>query len=196
MQALIKDFIPFCFVVFVVYWIVTAFSVKRTAGRQGWWSRWESRVTVIAVAMSVASFLLFPNAKANPLDSGAVLWPRILAVRIFADAVTFCGLAVTLWARTVLGGNWSGVPVIKEGHELIDRGPYAHVRHPIYSGILLMFLGLAIFLGTVNAFAVLILFFVVFHFKARKEETLLTAHFPDAYPQYKARTKALIPGVF
>jgi protein-S-isoprenylcysteine O-methyltransferase Ste14 len=130
------------------------------------------------------------------LDSGTVLWPHVLAVRIAGDAVALCGLVVTLWARTVLGGNWSGVPVIKEGHELIDRGPYAHVRHPIYSGVLLMFLGLAILLGTVNAFAVLVVIFVGLRLKARKEEKLLTAHFPDAYLKYKARTKALIPSVF
>src|SRR6185436_17634885 len=98
-----------------------------------------------------------------------------------------------IWARTVLGGNWSSSVTFKENHELIERGPYRLVRHPIYTGILTMTLGTAIVAGRVAAWLGLVFFFVLLWLKSRKEEELLTKHFPEAYPAYKARTKALIP---
>ena len=58
-----------------------------------------------------------------------------------ADILTGAGLIVALWARTILGTNWSSNVVLKEQHELIERGPYRFVRHPIYTGVLLMVLG-------------------------------------------------------
>ena len=103
---------------------------------------------------------------------------------------------VALWARKTLAGNWSADPMIKENHELIERGPYAYVRHPIYSGMLLMMLGAAIFSGRAGAFAILAIIFFSLWYKARQEERLLTEHFPEEYPKYKARVKALIPFIF
>jgi protein-S-isoprenylcysteine O-methyltransferase Ste14 len=103
---------------------------------------------------------------------------------------------VALWARAVLGRNWSGAIVLKEHHELIDRGPYAFVRHPIYAGVLLMVLGVVTVSGTwagVILFATMVAGLIV---KARREERLLTKHFPEVYPLYRARVRSrLIPFV-
>src|SRR5262249_2426215 len=124
------------------------------------------------------------------------IWARTASPAVVAAAVTAAGLSVALWARVVLGRNWSGAIVLKEHHELIDRGPYAFVRHPIYTGVLLMVLGTITFSGTragVILFATMVAGLIV---KARREERLLTKRFPAVYPLYRARVRArLIPFV-
>lgn len=106
------------------------------------------------------------------------------------------GLAIALWARAALGTNWSGAIAFKEGHELIQRGPYAYVRHPIYSGLLLMGLGTTLASARVSSLLMLVLALILLAIKARYEERLMIRHFPAAYPPYRARVKALIPGVW
>jgi protein-S-isoprenylcysteine O-methyltransferase Ste14 len=120
----------------------------------------------------------------------------IVAIGVLADLLTVAGLAVTLWARAALGSNWSATITFKEGHELIQRGPYAYVRHPIYSGLLLMGLGTAVASGQFGSFVLLGVWFLFFAIKAHFEEQLMTRHFPEAYPEYRRRAKALIPGVW
>jgi protein-S-isoprenylcysteine O-methyltransferase Ste14 len=183
-------FIVFCWIVFFVYWIVAAFFVKRSVERGRWWPR---------VIVAAALLLLARRPTLREIDvrlgAGTVLWPYSRTVGIVADLVTAVGLGITLWARAVLAGNWSAVAAFKEGHELIERGPYRYVRHPIYSGILVMVLGAVAFdgrLGAAIAFAAVVL---GLWFKSRVEERLLTKHFRDAYPAYKRRVPALLPFV-
>src|SRR4029453_19359785 len=97
------------------------------------------------------------------------------------------GLSFAVWARVILGGNWSGVITLKEGHELIERGPYRVVRHPIYTGILAMFVGTAIGIGYFGGFLGLLLVFVSFWLKLKREEDLMLKHFPDKYAAYQRR---------
>src|SRR5205823_12230299 len=80
------------------------------------------------------------------------------------------GLAFCIWARFTLGRNWSGVVTLKGGHELIMRGPYAVVRHPIYTGLLTMFVATVIVLGHVAGIIALPLVFVSIWIKLRHEE--------------------------
>ena len=110
-------------------------------------------------------------------------------------ALTIAGLALALWARVTLGGNWSGIVTFKENHELIRNGPYGHVRHPIYSAILLMVLGSALAIGTLGALVGLPLIGLGVWLKLRQEEALMTEHFPIEYPSYRSRVRALIPGL-
>ena len=179
-------FILVCFAIFAVFWLVAAFQTKRTiesAGRPQWF--W---LLLTAVALTVV-----PRLGGAHSISSIVLWPQTLAVRLIADVITCLGLVIALWARVVLGGNWSSNVAFKEQHELIERGPYAYVRHPIYSGTLLMLLGFVIFRGAVTGFVLFALAVVVVSLKAKKEEELLTKHFEKSYSEYKARVKALIP---
>jgi protein-S-isoprenylcysteine O-methyltransferase Ste14 len=89
--------------------------------------------------------------------------------------------------------NWSGNVTFKEGHELIQSGPYRYVRHPIYSALLLMGLGSALYYAQAFGFALLGFALVVFAAKMRLEEKLMTEHFGDQYVDYRRRVKALIP---
>src|SRR5262249_25044393 len=101
-------------------------------------------------------------------------------------------LMIAVWARVVLAGNWSARVTLKENHELIRRGPYRVVRHPIYSGLLVMILGTALLAGRMSGFVALLVCFCGFWIKLRQEEALLTRCLPG-YSEYKARTKALVP---
>jgi protein-S-isoprenylcysteine O-methyltransferase Ste14 len=108
-------------------------------------------------------------------------------------AISAFGLAICIWARRSLGGNWSAPVTFKEEHELVMHGPYRFVRHPIYTGILLMMLGTVLVLGRLDSLLGLAVRLVVYRFKIRNEEGLMTEHFPNAYPEYRRQTGALLP---
>ena len=182
-------FIVACWVVVLSYIFIAAFSAKRTVERRvnRWWP-----VPLLLIAAIVIRFL---PGLGGP-QSGVVFWTRSAPEETIADAIAFLGLVVAIWARTVLGGNWSAGVAFKARHELVERGPYRYVRHPMYSGILLLSLGLAIWFGNLTGVAIFAIIFAGFWLRSRLEEKLLTRHFPVDYPAYKRRTKALVPFVF
>jgi len=85
--------------------------------------------------------------------------------------------------------------VVKEGHALIRSGPYAHVRHPIYTGILLAFLGTAVSIGEWRALLAVPFALLAFVLKSRLEEGRMRQTFPE-YEQYQRETAALIPFIY
>jgi protein-S-isoprenylcysteine O-methyltransferase Ste14 len=95
----------------------------------------------------------------------------------------------------LLGRNWSAAVQLKQGHELITSGPYRLVRHPIYTGLLLLFLGNAVMVGDWRGLLAVAIVFVSFWRKFRLEETWLAGHFGESYRLYQARAKALIPAI-
>ena len=102
------------------------------------------------------------------------------------------GIAIAIWARTFIGRNWGAPMSLREGHELVTSGPYALVRHPIYSGISLALLGTSL-VAWFPWMALTAAAFAYFVYAAGAEERSMRAQFPDAYPPYVKRTKMLIP---
>jgi protein-S-isoprenylcysteine O-methyltransferase Ste14 len=127
---------------------------------------------------------------------GVSFIPENDGVRITGMAMTVLGGLFAIWARLTLGGNWSGRVTVKEDHELIVKGPYAVTRHPIYSGILLAYAGTAFAVGKWHGLVGLCVILIGLMIKMSREERLMMETFPDAYPQYRQRVKALIPGIF
>lgn len=114
------------------------------------------------------------------------------ALEVIGSGIFLSGLALAVWARRHIGRNW-GMPMTrKEEPELVTTGPYRVIRHPIYSGILLAMIGTAV---AVNLYWLLIFAIMAAYFiySAVMEERLLSSAMPDAYPEYRARTKMLIP---
>jgi protein-S-isoprenylcysteine O-methyltransferase Ste14 len=103
------------------------------------------------------------------------------------------GLGFSVWARRHIGQFWSSRVTLKESHRLIQSGPYARVRHPIYSGIALAMIGTALFVGEWRALLGAGIFIVGHWLKAQREEALLTSQFGQAYEDYKNRTGSLLP---
>jgi protein-S-isoprenylcysteine O-methyltransferase Ste14 len=178
-----------CWAVFVVVWVITAGTAKPTAQRQSLSGR-AAYLGLLAVAVALFAGLWRPY----PLDVTVV--PRGIAIDISSAFVCALGLACAIWARHTLAGNWSSSVNLKQGHELIQDGPYRYVRHPIYSGILLMFVGTAMAIGRLDAWLGLLAAFASFWIKLRQEDALMAQHFPDSYPAYRRRVRALVPNLF
>ncbi|HUD52678.1 isoprenylcysteine carboxylmethyltransferase family protein [Parvibaculum sp.] len=104
------------------------------------------------------------------------------------------GFLFTWWARVHLGRLWSGAVTRKEGHYVVDTGPYGIVRHPIYTGILAATLATALTLATIPALLGLVFITVGLWLKAKIEERFLAAELgPDAYGDYRRRVPMLVP---
>jgi len=125
-----------------------------------------------------------------------------LVVRVIPDSplagitgivFTIAGLAFSAWARYHLGRYWSSMVMIKVGHQLIRTGPYRIVRNPIYTGIFVAFVGAAVAIGELLAFAALLIGIASIWVKIKAEEEVLTEKFGEEYLQYKRNVKALIP---
>jgi protein-S-isoprenylcysteine O-methyltransferase Ste14 len=179
MQTL-KTVIAIAWIIFWVYWFVSAFGVKE--GR-------ASKRRIPLNGLSALSVLLLLRVFRG--GSLAVHSPALGAI----GAVVFaCGIALAIWARVHLGKNW-GLPMTQKAEpELITSGPYRFVRHPIYSGLLAALLGTALATNLVGLIIVAVLG-GYFYYSASVEEKNLIARFPTAYPAYRASTKMLIPFV-
>ena len=101
----------------------------------------------------------------------------------------------TIWARLVLGVMWSGAPAVKQEHQLRTGGPYGVTRHPIYTGMLGMFLGCLLVAGGGRWIVPFPVFLVLLETKLHIEERLMQAEFPDDYPRYRQRVPQLVPGL-
>jgi protein-S-isoprenylcysteine O-methyltransferase Ste14 len=176
--------------VLVAYWAIAAGNAKRNIGARAWWQDGGLRLAIIVLVLL---------ASRMPALSHALRSERAYAAGsnvIDVAGVLFCGLGIGLaiTARVHLGRNW-GIPASrKENPELVTTGPYALVRHPIYTGLLLAMLGTTI--GVSVTYAVpLVLMGIYFTYSARQEEQLMVEQFPDRYPAYRERTKMLLPWV-
>ena len=176
-----------CWIIFVAVWLLAATSAKRTIYRES--SGERARYWILLV---IAYLLVFrSNVLPSPFDWLAV--PHTKSSAWIGAFLCASGLVFAIWARAILGGNWSGVITLKEGHELIERGPYRIARHPIYTGILAMFAGTAVAIGYFGGFIGLLLLFVSFWVKLKREEDLMLKHFPAKYAAYQRRVKRIIP---
>ncbi|HEX2702835.1 MAG TPA: isoprenylcysteine carboxylmethyltransferase family protein [Solirubrobacteraceae bacterium] len=178
-------FIGGCWIAWLIYWVVMAFKTKRTVERGGFFGY---RLVALATAgVLVAGGQLFH------LSAHSLLWRTPFALGVVSDCVVVAGVAVTVWARMTLGRNWSAEVTFKQDHELIESGPYALARHPIYTGLIIMAFGTAVNYGRAIGFALLAALCAGLWWKARQEERIMGSHFPDSYADYKARVHAIIP---
>ena len=178
-----------CWVVFLLYWLISAQTVKAIAEKQSGWSALRHRLPV-GLGWWLLAFHGFPP----PLNHH---WTtRTDLTQIIGAAICVAGLLVTIWARKTLAGNWSSDVTFKHDHELVQSGPYRFARHPIYTGLLCMCLGSALNTGRGHAWLGLAVVFVGFWIKLRQEEKLMLQHFPADYPAYCREVKALVPFVF
>jgi protein-S-isoprenylcysteine O-methyltransferase Ste14 len=135
--------------------------------------------------------LLYGNELPYPLNLRII--PRAAPIACAAAFLCVAGLAFALWARVTLGRNWSGVVTLKEGHELVERGPYRFERHPIYAGMLIMSFAAALVQSHMAGVVGVLLMFASFWIKLGREETLMLRQFPERYAACQQRVKRIIP---
>jgi protein-S-isoprenylcysteine O-methyltransferase len=121
--------------------------------------------------------------------------PHHIFIEILAVTLTALGIALAIWARFYIGENWSSAVTIKVGHQLIRTGPYALVRHPIYSGLLLAMIGTALARREPRGLLAFVLLWLGFWIKSRMEEGFMRKTFGPEYEEYSRSTGALIPEV-
>jgi protein-S-isoprenylcysteine O-methyltransferase Ste14 len=176
-----------CWAAFLLYWLISSFAVKATVERKSLSSSLPYRI-----ATSLGAIML---AKLNwhwPLN--IPLTPHTFLTAWIAAALCVAGLGIAIWSRWTLAGNWSSDVRFKQGHELIQTGPYRFVRHPIYTGIILMCFGSAILFGQLHCWLGALVMGIGFWIKLKQEETIMLQHFPG-YAEYRKRVKALVPFV-
>jgi protein-S-isoprenylcysteine O-methyltransferase Ste14 len=169
------------------YWMASAVSNKSTRRRESPASRLLHIVPLTLGGMLLAWYDM-PGAWLAQR-----LWGRSLTAWWVGFALLGAGLAFSVWARVHLGRNWSGSVTVKEGHELIRSGPYAYVRHPIYTGLLAAVLGTAIASGSVRAALGFLIIAAALLRKLRVEEGFMRETFPGEYERYSAALPALVP---
>jgi protein-S-isoprenylcysteine O-methyltransferase Ste14 len=171
----------------LAYWVISAWGVRRNERGE---SAGERFLTALVVAGG--SYLVFARSLyLGPLDRRFV--PESEGIRMVGVILIAAGLGFSVWARRHLGKFWSARVTLKEGHELIQSGPYARVRHPIYSGIALAMVGTALFSGQWRALLGAAIIIVGHWQKSRREEALLASQFGSSYEEYRKRTGSLLP---
>jgi len=186
MTAVSNNLIIACWIIFLGYWAVNALRTKAVVERQS-----PSSILAHRAPLTLGGLLLWYPKLPHALSLS--LTPQTGVSRVIGAVVCVLGLLVALWSRWMLAGNWSSSVTFKKGHELVEAGPYRFVRHPIYTGILLMCLASAIAAGQLRSWLGFLLLCAGLWIKLKQEESLLLRHFPDEYPSYRSRVKALVP---
>lgn len=173
--------------VFGTYWIASAFRVRKKIQREPA-GQALARIVLLGVA-----FLLFysPDPRFGVLNERFV--PHREWIRALGATLTALGVAFAIWARYHIGQYWSGAVALKVDHQLIRTGPYARIRHPIYTGILLALTGTTLLIGEYRALLALVIWFVGLAWKASREEALLAGEFGPAFDEHKRLTGFFLP---
>ena len=177
--------------IFIVCWAFMAVGAKKNIGSRFWGREIGLRAGVIVLVVLALRLPSFHHAlwRLHAYAASNSIPRNVIGVGLCAF-----GIGVAIWARVYLGRNW-GMPMSRKADpDLVMSGPYAYIRHPIYTGILVAVLGSAIS-ESVFWLLPLVIFAVYFVYSARSEETLMIAQFPEQYPDYVKRTKMLIPFV-
>jgi protein-S-isoprenylcysteine O-methyltransferase Ste14 len=176
-------------IAWAAYWYFSSFAASAPKRVQNTGARLLHRAELILVAV------LFTYPDLGPHWLTRQIFPRSVALFLFASVLLVAGCGFAVWARVHLGQYWSGHVTLKPGHRLIRTGPYALVRHPIYTGILLAMLGTALAVDEYQGLLALAIATETFVRKLRIEERWLTEEFGAEYLRYKDEVKALVPGI-
>jgi protein-S-isoprenylcysteine O-methyltransferase Ste14 len=169
----------------LLVWVVLWFGMKRAKKLETPWEMAQHAVPVI-----LGFWLMFENSWKG---LNARLLPETPAVLWVGLALTAVGVGLAIWARLTLGANWSGVVTVKKDHELIRKGLYRWIRHPIYTGILTSFIGTALIMNHIRGWLGFLIVWATFYFKARREESFLRQEFTYGFEEHAKRTGMFLP---
>ncbi len=166
------------------WWLVRAFGTARTETRE----TPRQRLTHLLL---IGAAVLFLVATPEPLRRR--LWPPSLPLVYVGFALEVAGVAFAIWARQHLGRLWSGTVTLKEGHRIVQSGPYRLARHPIYTGLIMAMVGVALGRRDLAGVVALGLFTLGLLRKVAIEEALLSGRFGADYDAYRGKVRAIIP---
>ncbi|HYA61749.1 MAG TPA: isoprenylcysteine carboxylmethyltransferase family protein [Candidatus Sulfotelmatobacter sp.] len=169
----------------MLVWIVLWFGMKKAKKLET-----PGQILQHALPVTFGFWLLFEN---NWKWLNVKIWPVTPSLLWAGVGLTAAGVAISIWARVTLGANWSGVVTLKKGHELIRKGLYRWIRHPIYTGILISFIGTDLIKGHLRGWVGFALVLATFYFKARREERFLRQEFGAGFEEHARRTGMFLP---
>jgi protein-S-isoprenylcysteine O-methyltransferase Ste14 len=179
----------YVWLVLILYWLFAGMHTKITVKKEASTNR------IIYLVLMVTAFALVYESR---LRIG-FLGQKFMLASIYTDwvglAINVGGIGLAIAARWTLGENWSGRVTVKKDHTLVQTGPYALTRHPIYTGIFFALIGAVIVQGEVRGLLALVLLFIALHMKITQEEKFMKQLFPT-YAEYSNRTKRLIPLIY
>ena len=184
------NLIPALWLAWLVYWLIAGRDVKRTQRHESA----ASRVSHI-LPLIVGTILLWSRRLPVGL-LGDKIFPPSTTLYLAGVGLVAAGLAFSVWARVHLGRNWSGTVTLKQDHELVRSGPYRYVRHPIYTGLLLAFVGCAVARDEWRGILAVAIIYAAFWRKLKIEERWMVEQFGNAYRRYSTEVPALIPNPF
>src|SRR5260370_24816014 len=181
------QYAKWCWMLLAIVWLVMAFAIKRAKRRESIAERLQ--YTAILV---IGFWLLFGQAR-NIAWVHSGLLHNVPAVWWSGLLLTGIGIAIAVFARISLGSNWSGTVTLKEDHELIRKGLYSRIRHPIYTGILLGALGSGMIHGELRDLLGFLILLSSFFIKAKREESFLFQEFGTTFTEHQRRTGMVLP---
>lgn len=191
MAPFIERWIGLFWLVLWIVWWLAAVTSKRSVQRQTSGSR------LLQSGLFLLGMVLIFNIGRFFTQGWLIrrLTPQTPAWVFTGAVLTLAGVLFCLWARVTLGSNWSGRVTIKQDHELVLRGPYTLVRHPIYTGLLFGMLGTSLVYGLARCFVGLLVCLLGLWLKAQTEEQFMVQQFGQQYLDYRSRVRALVPFV-
>jgi protein-S-isoprenylcysteine O-methyltransferase Ste14 len=178
-------------IAWVIYWMIRSRGVKAIVRQESI----ASRLTYL-VPSAIGGVLILYRRPGTGLAASYLPYDARLAAYWIGIALIVVGLGFSIWAREYLGGNWSATVTLKESHELVRTGPYAWVRHPIYTGLLIALLGCAVAQGERGGLIGFGLLIAAFVRKLKIEERFLGDLFGEQYARYRKEVAALVPGLY
>ena len=175
-----------CDAVLGVYWSLAACAARQITPSPG---------CCVARLTSVVPQVLYCLPLSSIPILGQRIFPHNVTVEILGALMSAVGVGFAIWSRRILAGNWRPAAALPEGHTLVRSGPYSIVRHPIYLGMLVTWVGMFLVLGEVRA---LVCFWHAEKLLKRMmaEESILRETYPKDYPDYERSVKRLVPCIW
>ena len=175
--------------IMMLYWLYAGLKTKMTIKRQPISSRLLQLILVLS-----AFGLIYSNRLALGF-LGSRYIPSSGVIQFAGLVINLAGIVFAILARARLGTNWSAIVTVKQNHELIQNGPYAITRHPIYTGMFFGMTGAVLVLGEFRGLIALAFFFTSIQIKMAMEEKFMKSSFP-AYGSYQLKVRKLIPFIY
>jgi len=177
--------------IFGAYWLLAAARGRRQSGEP---AHSEPRIyRPMRILLLLFAFLLLFWGRAAIGILGARFAPSSAMLAFTGFSLLLLGLGIAVWARVHLGQYWSDKVMLQAGHRLIRTGPYACLRHPIYSGVLLGIAGTALVLGQWRGLLAFLLMLANYSLKAFREERILRARFGPDFEEHRKHAGFLLP---
>ncbi|WP_174286836.1 isoprenylcysteine carboxylmethyltransferase family protein [Sphingomonas bacterium] len=183
------------FAIGLLFFLVALLAARRRAGAEARGNATRSRRSMLGILVQGVGIVL---AGFGPIDVtldplGATAMAEAAAVALLMAGT----VGLFAWASRTMGRNWSIVARTRDDHRLVETGPFAIVRHPIYVALFLLMLAMAIAYGHVShLIGAIPLYAIGTWLRIGEEERLLGALFGGAYDDYARRVRRFVPGVF